>query len=70
MLISRTWISELIWREFYRHILFAYPRVCKNKAFKAELDSIPWKYDQDIFQKWCEGKTGYPIVDVVYFYLD
>lgn len=60
----RTWISEIIWREFYRHILDAYPRVCKNKPFKSDTDSVPWSYDQETFLKWCQGKTGYPIVDV------
>jgi deoxyribodipyrimidine photo-lyase len=58
-----TWISEIVWREFYRHILFAYPRVCMNKAFKKDTDSIPWNYDKDMFEKWCNGQTGYPIVD-------
>ena len=57
------WISELIWREFYRNILFAYPHVCKNKAFKPDMDSIPWSYDSEKFTRWCQGKTGYPIVD-------
>jgi deoxyribodipyrimidine photolyase len=63
VVIDRTWISELVWRDFYRHILFAHPRVCKYKAYKADTDSIPWSYDKDLFQKWCEGQTGYPIVD-------
>lgn len=66
-----TWISELIWREFYRCILVAYPRVCMNKAFKADTDSIPWSYDKDAFEKWAQGRTGYPIVDVCFcFYMD
>jgi deoxyribodipyrimidine photo-lyase len=59
-----TWISELIWREFYRGILVAYPRVCMDKAFKADTDSIPWSYDKEAFEKWAQGRTGYPIVDV------
>jgi deoxyribodipyrimidine photo-lyase len=37
--------------------------VCKNKAFKEDTDSIPWSYDNELFQKWCHGQTGYPIVD-------
>lgn len=57
------WISELIWREFYRHLLVAFPDLCKHKAFKPETDAVPWRYDEADFQAWCEGRTGYPIVD-------
>ena len=57
------WIQELIWREFYKHILVAYPRVCMNKPFKLDTMSVPWRYDDVEFRSWCEGKTGYPIVD-------
>lgn len=58
-----TWISELIWREFYHHILFHFPRVGKHRAFNLKTESIPWNYDQKQFQLWCEGKTGVPIID-------
>ena len=58
-----TWINELIWRDFYRHLLVAYPDLCKHKAFKSDTDRLPWKHDEDKFQRWCEGNTGYPIVD-------
>ncbi|KAI9350006.1 deoxyribodipyrimidine photo-lyase, partial [Zopfochytrium polystomum] len=58
-----TWISELAWREFYKNIMVEYPRVCKYKPFKLETDAVPWSNDERIFQKWCEGKTGYPLVD-------
>ena len=57
------WISELCWRDFYRNILVAFPRVCKNKPFKVDTDKLQWKYDEKALQKWKEGKTGYPIVD-------
>ncbi|KAJ3417361.1 hypothetical protein HDV05_004826 [Chytridiales sp. JEL 0842] len=57
------WISEIIWREFYRNILAGFPFVCKNKPFKPETDKFPWVYDDEKFQKWCDGKTGFPIVD-------
>jgi deoxyribodipyrimidine photo-lyase len=57
------WISELIWREFFRSILIEFPSVCKNKAFKPEADRVAWSYDKAAFQRWCEGKTGFPIVD-------
>ncbi|MBL0921370.1 MAG: deoxyribodipyrimidine photo-lyase [Phycisphaerales bacterium] len=57
------WISELIWREFYRHILVGYPRVSMGRAFKAETERIPWSYDEEQFRRWTEGRTGFPIVD-------
>lgn len=58
-----TWINELIWREFYKHLLVDFPQLCRFKPFKAETDKLPWKHDQALFTAWKEGKTGYPIVD-------
>lgn len=58
-----TWMSELIWREFYKHILFHYPHVCRNQAFKAETDKLQWDEDEEAFEAWCQGQTGYPLVD-------
>lgn len=58
-----TWMSELIWREFYRHLLIACPRICKNHAFKPETENLPWLYDEKLLQAWEEGKTGFPFVD-------
>jgi deoxyribodipyrimidine photo-lyase len=58
-----TWISELIWREFYRHILVGFPRVCMNRPFREETDDLDWRSDTDEFAAWCEGRTGVPIVD-------
>ncbi len=60
---QRCWLNELIWREFYRHILFAFPKVGKGQPFKAQTDHIPWKSKNKDFSAWCEGKTGVPIVD-------
>ncbi|RDH43327.1 deoxyribodipyrimidine photo-lyase [Zooshikella ganghwensis] len=57
------WINELIWREFYIHILCGYPAVSKHKPFKSETDNLAWQHDTDLFEAWCQGKTGYPIVD-------
>lgn len=57
------WISELCWRDFYKHILVGFPHVCRHIAFKRETDALPWRHDDALFQAWCEGKTGYPIVD-------
>ena len=58
-----TWINELIWREFYRHLLVAFPRLCMHKAFKEETEQVQWRNSEADFQTWCEGRTGYPIVD-------
>ena len=55
-------LSELIWREFFMQILFHFPKV-KNKNFKSAYDGIQWRNDEADFQRWCEGKTGYPMVD-------
>ncbi|MBX3407991.1 MAG: deoxyribodipyrimidine photo-lyase [Phycisphaeraceae bacterium] len=58
-----TWISELAWREFYKHILVGFPRVCMGRAFKPATDRIEWVEDRGHFAAWCEGRTGVPIVD-------
>ncbi|MDQ3110090.1 MAG: DNA photolyase family protein [Bacteroidota bacterium] len=60
--ISETWTNELIWREFYQQILWHFPHVAE-KTFKPQFERIPWRNDENDFQKWCEGKTGYPLVD-------
>ncbi|KAH9215217.1 putative Deoxyribodipyrimidine photo-lyase [Leptodontidium sp. 2 PMI_412] len=59
----QTWISEVAWRDFYKHVLAHWPYVCMNKPFKPEYTNITWEYNQEHFKAWCEGKTGYPIVD-------
>ncbi len=58
-----TWISELVWREFYRHVTAAFPQISKGKAFRARTDTLQWRQDEEQFERWCEGMTGYPIVD-------
>lgn len=58
-----TWVSELIWREFYKHILIGFPRVCMHRAFKLATEKLPWQYDKDLFSKWQTGQTGFPIID-------
>ncbi len=58
-----TWISQLIWREFYRHVLVGFPRVSMNRPFKPETDGVTWRYDERNLKAWSEGRTGYPIVD-------
>ena len=60
--INETYLNELIWREFYMQILYHAPQVVEE-SFKPKYDNIPWRNSEDDFQRWCEGKTGYPIVD-------
>ncbi|NIJ55387.1 cryptochrome/photolyase family protein [Dyadobacter arcticus] len=60
---SDIFLNELIWRDFYQQILWNFPEVGKGKAFRSAYDNINWRYDKDDFKKWCEGKTGYPLVD-------
>lgn len=57
-----TFLKELIWREFFMQILWHFPHT-KDKAFKAKYDRIEWRNNEDEFERWCEGKTGYPLVD-------
>lgn len=56
-----TWLNELIWREFYQMILWHFPNV--ENAFKLKYDRIKWRNNEQEFEAWCQGKTGYPIVD-------
>ncbi|HVZ92911.1 MAG TPA: deoxyribodipyrimidine photo-lyase [Phycisphaerales bacterium] len=57
------WISELIWREFYQHIVVGFPRVCMSRPFKPHTERIRWAENAEHFKRWCEGRTGVPIVD-------
>jgi deoxyribodipyrimidine photo-lyase len=59
---NKTFLKELIWREFFMQILWHFPKTAKN-SFKEKYDAIHWQNDEDLFQKWCDGKTGYPFVD-------
>ena len=56
------YLSELIWREFYYHVLYWHPRV-EKEPFLPQFASIPWENKQESFTAWCAGLTGYPIVD-------
>lgn len=56
------WLSELIWREFFMQILFHFPHV-DGLPFRREYEKIVWRNNESEFQAWCEGRTGYPIVD-------
>lgn len=55
-------LSELIWREFFMQILFHFPHVV-SRNFQARYNSVPWRNNEEEFEKWCAGKTGYPMVD-------
>jgi deoxyribodipyrimidine photo-lyase len=59
---SPKWLDELIWREFYQMIIYFYPRTV-HSSFHEKYDRIQWENDISKFEKWCAGKTGYPIVD-------
>lgn len=60
--ISHTFLRELIWREFFMMLLYHFPHTV-TKAFKPQYDAVEWEFDEEKFQKWCEGKTGFPLVD-------
>jgi deoxyribodipyrimidine photo-lyase len=62
MQLNEKWLNELIWRDFYQMIIYHFPHSA-TKAFKPAYDRIPWRHAPDDFEAWCNGKTGYPIVD-------
>lgn len=59
---AQTWLSELIWRDFYQMLLWHHPQVVEH-AFKPQFDRLAWENDEAKFAAWCEGRTGYPLVD-------
>ena len=60
--LNETWLNELIWREFFMMILWHFPYVTDH-SFKPQYDEIEWRNNEQEFDAWCKGKTGYPIVD-------
>ena len=60
---SQVWARELIWREFYRHLTALFPHISQGQNFKRSMHDIPWRDDQGDFAAWCNGQTGYPLVD-------
>lgn len=60
---AETWLSELIWREFYQQLLWHHPNLAEGKCYKPEFDAIEWPNPPGHFEAWCEARTGYPIVD-------
>lgn len=59
---NEIWLNELIWREFFMQILYHFPKVV-NRCFKEKYEYIQWRNNEEEFRRWCEGTTGYPIVD-------
>lgn len=57
-----TWLSELIWREFFMQILWHYPEV-EKLSFRPAYERVEWRNSKEDFQRWCEGRTGFPLVD-------
>jgi deoxyribodipyrimidine photo-lyase len=57
------WINELLWREFYKHILVGYPRVSRHRAFRLETERLAWRRAPDELDAWQQGRTGIPIID-------
>ncbi|MBF2009301.1 MAG: deoxyribodipyrimidine photo-lyase, 8-HDF type [Chlorogloeopsis fritschii C42_A2020_084] len=58
----RTWQQELAWREFYQHAMYHFPELAEG-AYRDTFKNFPWQTNVEHFQAWCEGRTGYPIVD-------
>ncbi len=61
--LNSTFFNELIWRDFYHMILWHFPHIAEGKSFKPKYDFIEWRNNEKEFEAWCQGKTGYPIVD-------
>ena len=61
--LNETYVNEIIWRDFYHAIMFHFPKVGRGESFKKEYDFIKWRNNEKEFDAWCQGKTGYPIVD-------
>lgn len=59
---AATWVSELAWRDFYQQWMWHYPRVLHH-AFNPAMDALPFEDDKGLYAAWCEGRTGFPIVD-------
>jgi deoxyribodipyrimidine photo-lyase len=58
----RTWQQEIAWREFYQHAMYNFPELAEG-AFRETFKNFPWESNDEYYQAWCEGRTGYPIVD-------
>jgi len=62
--VDSQWVTEIIWRDFYRHLMVLFPHLNRWEPFRPEVESrITWQDDANLFNAWCQGKTGFPIVD-------
>lgn len=60
---AQVWLSELIWRDFYAQVLHHRPDLAQGRSFRPEYERIAWEHSPSLLQAWCEGRTGYPLVD-------
>ena len=60
---QQTWLDELLWREFYQHILFHFPKISKDQPFKSNTNQLQWRQSEEDLMAWQQGQTGIPIVD-------
>lgn len=67
---AKCWLGEIIWREFYQHVVVDYPQVCKGRAMQAHTEAFPWQTNAETFSRWCNGQTGIPIVDAAMMQLN
>jgi len=60
---AEVWLNELIWRDFYTHVIVGFPRVSRSQPFQKKTAALKWRYDESDLHAWQSGQTGYPIVD-------
>ena len=60
---AMAWINELLWREFYKHVLVGFPRVSRHRAFRPETEAVPWRTAPEELAAWQQGRTGFPLID-------
>ncbi|MCW8195395.1 deoxyribodipyrimidine photo-lyase [Proteobacteria bacterium 005FR1] len=60
---AQSWVGELIWREFYLHILAAFPDISRRHPFQPKTEQVPWRHNDEDFRRWAHGRTGFPLVD-------
>jgi deoxyribodipyrimidine photo-lyase len=58
-----TWQNELLWHDFYKYIVWHYPHVCQHLPWRQDVGHVPWRHDEQDFNLWCEGRTGFPLID-------
>lgn len=58
-----TWINELVWRDFYKHVIYHFPHVCKGQSFKPAYDKLKWDNNAEMLEAWQQGQTGFPMID-------